>query len=99
MFGIFRENSNIQKVLQQNYQVVFYAENAYYFQYFRHLFDSLIRHQVKICYISSDANDPVLRLESPFVDTVYSKSTLAFLFSRLRADVMILTMPDLDRYI
>jgi len=89
----------VQKMISTRYQVVFYAENAYYFQYFCHLFTNLQERKIKICYITSDANDPVFALRNENTDVVFSKSTLAFAFSRIQAEVVIMTMPDLDRFI
>ena len=99
MFGFFRENREVQKLAVTRYQVIFYAENAYYFQYFRHLFGELQRRQLRICYITSQQNDPLLNVAYPNVDVVFSKATLAFVFQKLQADVVIMTMPDLQHFI
>lgn len=97
MFGLLSEYSNIQKLIGKKYQVIFYAENAYYFQYFRHLFEALKEQKVNICYITSDKNDPILNRSE--IEAVYSKNTLAFLFPKLHADIMVLTVPDLQQFI
>jgi hypothetical protein len=99
MLHFFKENREIQRVISTRYQVIFYAENAYYFQYFRHLFHALQSRAIRICYITSDKNDPILKQGFANVDVVFSKSTLAFAFQKLQADLMILTMPDLGNYI
>ena len=99
MFGFFKENRDIQKAINTRYQVIFYSESAYYFQYFQHLFNSLQERGIRICYITSDNKDPLLNSSYQSVDVVYSKSTLAFAFQKLQADVMILTMPDLQNFI
>jgi hypothetical protein len=99
MLGFLRENSAVQKMIATRYPVIFYAENAYYFQYFRRLFEALRERKVKICYITSDRNDPVLAFQDENTDVVFSKSTLAFAFSRLQADLVIMTMPDLGQYL
>jgi hypothetical protein len=98
MLHFFKENRNIQRVINTRYDVIFYAENAYYFQYYRHLLEELEKHPISICYITSDKNDPILSTK-PNIETVYSKNTLAFAFNKLKAGTMIMTMPDLENFI
>ena len=98
MFSFFTEWQNAQKLAGQRFQVIFYAENRYYFQYFRQLYEALLHIQeIRIAYISSDKTDPVL--QDNRVQGVYLKSTLAGIFPRLQADVIIMTMPDLQNFI
>ena len=98
MFSFFSELRNGQKLAAQRFQVIFYAENSYYFQYFRHLYEALVSiPSLKIAYISSDRNDPILADRR--VEAVYLKSTLAGIFPRLQADVLVMTMPDLQNFI
>src|SRR5215208_5335547 len=99
MFGLLKEYRNVQRVINARYDVLFYAENAYYFQYFKHLFESLKSRGVKICYITSDKSDPVFQQSTNFITVVYSNRTLAFAFQNLKANVMIMTMPDLQNFI
>lgn len=99
MLGIFKENTAVQKLIRTRYEVIFYAENAYYFQYFSHLFEAMQSAGKKTCYITSDKNDPVFEKQGPNTDVVFSKSTLAFAFDKLQADVVIMTMPDLGNFI
>lgn len=85
--------------METRYQVVVFAENAYYYQYFRHLVNELVKAELKICYITSDSKDPLFGSTNERMDVVYSKSTLAFLFRNLQAEVVIMTMPDLQHFI
>ena len=87
MLGIFKENTAVQKLIRTRYEVIFYAENAYYFQYFSHLFEAMQSAGKKTCYITSDKNDPVFEKQGPNTDVVFSKSTLACAFDELQADV------------
>ena len=99
MFAIFKEFSLAQQIILKRYNVIFYAESAYYFQYFRHLFENLIADKnIKICYLTADVTDPVLQFEYENLETFHLKATLGFVFSRLQADIMILTMPDLNNF-
>jgi CDP-glycerol glycerophosphotransferase (TagB/SpsB family) len=99
MFDFFQENRKIQKLIATKYDVIFYAENRYYRQYLNHLLENLQKHSLRICYITSDKNDPVLTEKMNNTDVFFSKSTLAFVFTKLKADVAIMTMPDLGNYI
>jgi CDP-glycerol glycerophosphotransferase (TagB/SpsB family) len=99
MFDFFQESRQVQKLITTKYQVVFYAENRYYRQYFNHLLESLQKLSLKICYITSDKDDSILTENLNNTDVFFSKSTLAFAFGKLQADVVIMTMPDLGNYI
>jgi YidC/Oxa1 family membrane protein insertase len=98
MFSFFSEFRAAQKLAAQKFHVIFFAENGYYFQYFRHLYEALVTEQgLSIAYITSDKNDRIL--QDKRVTAVYLKTTLAGIFPRLHADVMIMTMPDLQNFI
>lgn len=89
----------MQKLIATKYDVIFYAENRYYRQYLNHLLVNLQKHSLKICYITSDKNDPVLSEQMNNTDVFFSKSTLAFVFAKLKAGAVVMTMPDLGNYI
>lgn len=98
MFSFFTEFRTAQKLASQKFQVIFFAESGYYFQYFRHLYEALVAEpDLSIAYITADKTDPVL--QDSRVTAVYLKTTLAGIFPRLQADVMIMTMPDLQNFI
>ncbi|HEX7847514.1 MAG TPA: CDP-glycerol glycerophosphotransferase family protein [Chitinophagaceae bacterium] len=97
--SFFSEYTQVSKLLQQKQQVVFYAESRHYYPYFEKLINDLSREGIEICYITSDADDGLLRQSLPNMKVVYVKWMLGFLFSRIKADVMIMTMTDLDNYL
>ncbi|GAB4092200.1 hypothetical protein [Flaviaesturariibacter terrae] len=97
MIGFFQEYRNSKEVIARQYDLIFYSEGAHYHQYLRHLFDAFAgRPGLRLCYISSDAKDPVLQLRREGLDTYFLKATLMFVFPRLRAKAVILTMPNLE---
>lgn len=99
MLAFFREYTIAQKLIQKKYHIIFYAENSYYYQYFKHLLGHLlIEKKLKICYITSDLNDTILQSKKENLETYYIKITLGFVFPKLQADVMLLTMPDLNNF-
>ncbi len=98
--SFFSEYTQVNRLLQQKQQVVFYAESRYYFVYFKKLIDDLLAEQgITICYITSDKNDPLFKKAPAGMKVLHVKWMLGFLFSRIRADVMIMTMPDLDNFL
>ncbi|HEX8314582.1 MAG TPA: hypothetical protein VF609_06305 [Flavisolibacter sp.] len=98
MFSIFSEYGTAQRIISKHFHVIFYAENSNYFQYFAHLYNELQQIEtIRIAYITSDKNDPVLSDKK--IESYYLNTTLAGTFPRLQADVMIMTMPDLQNFI
>jgi len=97
--GFFSEYKTVNKLLSQKKQVIVYAESRHYYQYFKKLVDDLLEKNVEICYITSDRNDPLLAKSNSKMEVVYVKLMLGFLFSKIRADVMIMTMPDLGNFL
>jgi CDP-Glycerol:Poly(glycerophosphate) glycerophosphotransferase len=96
----FEEYKNVNELLKQKQQVVFYSESRHYAVYFRQLINDLLAtDQVQIIYITSDKQDPMLQKQSGNLKVVYVKWMLGYLFSRLKADVMIMTMPDLGNFL
>ena len=98
MFSFLTEYKTAQKIISKHYQIIFYAESRYYFQYFEHLYETFANEgSYKICYLTSDKHDPILKDKR--IESYYLKNMLAGIFPRLRADVMIMTMPDLQNFI
>ena len=97
--SFFSEYKKVNKLLQQKQQVIFYAESRHYYQYFERLINDLQLANVQIGYITSDKDDPLLRNTLKNIQTVYVKWLLGFLFSKIKADVMIMTMPDLGNFL
>lgn len=79
--------------------VVFYAENKNYYQYFERLITDLLEKKVKIHYITSDKQDPLLQNAPEGMQVMHVKWSLGFLFKKMKADVMVMTMPDLDNFL
>jgi YidC/Oxa1 family membrane protein insertase len=98
MFSFISEFTAAKKLTSLRFHVIFFAESRSYFQYFRHLYEAILAEPyIRVAYISSDKNDPVL--SDSRIMGFYSKATLAGVFPRLQADVVIMTMPDLQNFI
>ena len=97
--SFFSEYNVVFKLLKEKQQVVFYSESRHYYQYFEKLIQDLLNNGIEICYITSDPKDPLLTTAPEKMKVLRVKLLLGFLFSKLKADVMIMTMPDLGNYL
>ena len=96
--SFFSEYKTVNGLLNQKHKVVFYAESRHYYPYFEKLLHDLIN-KVPVVYITSDKADPLLVNKIPGLKVIYIKWLLGFAFSKIRANVMIMTMPDLGNYL
>lgn len=98
--SFFSEYKQVSALLKSKQPVVFYAESRHYYSYFEQLIaDLLANSEIPIFYITSDAKDPLLQDAPARIKVIYAKWMLGFLFSRLKARVMIMTMPDLGNFL
>lgn len=94
------EYKSVQTILRDHHQVVVYAESSHYHQYFTSLLDDIINNSsLQILYITSDKNDPLLHTSFERIQVVFIKQFLGLLFPKIRADMMIMTMPDLNNFL
>lgn len=79
--------------------VVFYSENKIYYLYYEPLINKLLKHSdLNISYITSDYNDPVFQKESDRFKVFYINKLLAFTMPFIDSKVLILTMPEIEKY-
>jgi hypothetical protein len=97
--GFFKEYREVTELLRSRHQIIFYAESIHYYQYFEKLISDLLASGRELVYITSDKKDPILRAAPAGITPVYVKTFLGFLFTRLKADVVIMTMTDLGNYL
>jgi YidC/Oxa1 family membrane protein insertase len=98
--GLMQEYKQVSTLLREKHSIVFYAESRHYYVYFEKLLNDLLRSSaVNILYITSDPGDPLLGNSPTNMKVVYVKWMLGYLFNRLKAKVMVLTMPDLDNFL
>lgn len=98
--GLFSEYAQVKEVLAKEHEIVFFAESRHYFVYFERLIADLLEHtDVNICYITVDAADPLLASTGPRFRVYRIKWMLGFLWARLRAERVVMTMPDLGHFL
>ncbi|MBR6852023.1 MAG: YidC/Oxa1 family membrane protein insertase, partial [Lachnospiraceae bacterium] len=81
-------------------QIVFYSEKNGFYKYFKDVIEEILKHSdVVIHYITSDPKDEVFGLASEQFQVYYiSENKLIVLMMKMDADVVVLTMPDLQKY-
>lgn len=97
--NLLTEFSHSGKVLGRHWPVVFFVEKSSDFQYLLHLFHLLNDGSRDICYISSDKNDPLFSQKQERVHAFYSSNLLGHVLNHLKADHVIMTMPDLQNFL
>lgn len=100
MFQGMRELSGFNALDAKTRSIVFYAEDAGSWVHFEGIIAELTgRMGRQVCYLTSDANDPVLQAPSgitPFY--IGTGSARTAMFKVLQARVMVMTMPDLETF-
>lgn len=97
----FRSLSNYKafnRLSPDERNIVFYSESGQDWHHFQKIINHLLSHSKKVCYISSDANDPGLSLKNDLYRPFYIKEGFwqITLFQFLKADCLVLTMTDLN---
>ncbi len=81
-------------------QIVFYSEKNGFYKYFRNVIETILRKtDIVIHYITSDPKDEVFALASDSFRVYYiGENKLIVLMMRMEADIVCMTMPDLQKY-
>lgn len=83
-----------------NKHLVFYSENNGFYKYFETTIDYLLTNSnLTIHYITSDPKDQIFQKENPRIRGYYiGENRLITLMMKLEADMVVMTMPDLENY-
>lgn len=85
-----------------NKHLVFYSESNGFYKYFKGIIEYLLKNtNITIHYITSDFNDNIFKLEkeNPKIKAYYiGEKKLITLMMKIEADVVVMTMPDLQNY-
>ena len=81
-------------------QLVFYSEGSGFYKYFAGMIDYVLKHSdIVIHYITSDPKDAVFSMNEPKLKPYYiGEMKLITLMMKMDADMVIMTMPDLETY-
>ena len=97
----WKELKKIELLKPSIRSIVFYAENAGSIVHLRPLIDELTESlEREICYITSNRSDPILTTTNKKIHAFYIGSGTARtkLFLSLKADVLVMDMPDLETF-
>jgi len=85
-----------------NKRLVFYSESSGFYKYYQNIIEELLRRtNVNIHYITSDPDDQIFAIAEtePRIHPYYiGEKRLITLFLKQDADIVVMTMPDLDTY-
>lgn len=85
---------------EKNLEVVFYSESKSYYINFKDIINELVKHRVKVYYVTSSKDDKVLKMENEYFKPIYIDSTffIILFFNYLKANILITTLPDIDTF-
>lgn len=78
--------------------IVFYSEHTIYYQYFEGLLAELVRRGAAVTYVTSDPDDPLLRMPPPGLQVWCFRALLPLVLEFLDARVLVMTMTDLNQF-
>lgn len=85
-----------------NKHLVFYSESNGFYKYFKGYIEYILKHtNLKIHYITSDPNDSIFELaktEPQILPYYIGENKLITLMMKMDADMVVMTMPDLDNF-
>lgn len=84
----------------ENKQIVFYSEKNGFYKYFQNIIELIQKKtDIVIHYITSDPEDEVFQLRSESFQVYYiGENKLIVLMMKMDADMVVMTMPDLQKY-
>ena len=97
----WKELKKFEKLTDKERSIVFYAENEASMNHFRLLISELTEiKNLQICYVTSVKNDPVFSSKNKNILPFYigDGTTRTKFFLTLKTKILIMDMPDLDRF-
>lgn len=99
-FGKLKEREDLKRFFTCEKQLVFYSEASGFYKYFAHYIEYILEHsEIVVHYLTSDLNDQVFKINNPRFKAYYcSANGMITTFMKMDADVVVMTMPDLNHY-
>lgn len=85
---------------QEHMELMFYSESSGFYKYFQNTIEEILRlSDIVIHYVTNDPDDVVFTLNEPRLVPYYvsDKQTIP-LMMKVEADVVVMTLPDLEKY-
>ena len=93
-FNRFFDESN-----RQARTLVFYSEKGIYLRYFEGLIQEILaKSELEISYLTADIDDPIFKINNERIKPFYIHNFEASLFPKLDSKVVVMTLPDLNRF-
>ncbi len=95
------ELKRFKSLKQEERKIVFYSENKNSMFIFESLIDELVNvYNYDICYVTSNKDEPLFKTPNKKIKTFYVGEGIARIkfFLNLQADILIMTMPDLETF-
>ena len=87
------------KTPKEEKALVFYAEHEGYYPYFEGIIDALItNYKQRLCYITSDPDDPILQTSDPLIKPFYINKLLSSFMTLVDSKVFVMTLTDLNQF-
>ncbi|MCL2053270.1 MAG: membrane protein insertase YidC [Oscillospiraceae bacterium] len=95
-----REKEDVKRFFSNQKQLVFYSEASGFYKYFQVYIEYILENSdITVHYLTSDINDQVFDIKHPRFETYYCGANgLITVFMKMDADVVAMTMPDLEVY-
>ena len=95
------ELKRFEKLSDKERSIIFYVENEFYYIYLKSIMDELSEnYNASICYVTSSKNDPLLKNDNQNIKSFYigNGTIRTKFFLNLKAEVLVMTMPDLQTF-
>lgn len=81
-------------------RIMFYSEGSGFYKYFSDIIDGILKYSdYDIHYVTGDPDDAIFKLNNPRIIPYYvDENSLIPLMMKVEADVVVMTMPDLEKY-
>ena len=95
-----REREDSHRFFSQKKQLVFYSESSGFYKYFARLIDYILGHSdIVVHYVTSDIHDQIFKNENSRIQKYYiGPHALIPFMMKMDADMVVMTMPDLEKY-
>ncbi|MCA9401565.1 MAG: CDP-glycerol glycerophosphotransferase family protein [Candidatus Omnitrophica bacterium] len=97
----FQDVLTFNALPQKERTIVFYSEDNASWLHFETIIEELTHtHKKQICYLTSSPNDPIFKMNNPRIKPFFvgMGAMRTYMFSSLKAKIMILTMPDIETF-
>ena len=100
---MFKELQNLIRFFwhtkEEEKALVFYAEHEGYYVNFEGIINILLKKLDKpFCYVTSDADDPILQRTEPMIHTFYINKLLSTFMTMVKCKVFVMTLTDLNQF-